>query len=129
MASIAGISGWTGWDGQLVRSQRAIELAPPRPGTNDQVLLLGGWQTQPQRLVTRKLYAGATPLADALADELVCRQTMDGASKPVVDPLGRSWAVRVLGVQCRRFALIDGRALLEVEWELLVEVEANPPSN
>lgn len=128
-ATIAGISGWTGFEGTLFRSHRRIIPLPVQPGSNDQALAIGGWTTEPVRIISRRVYTGVSALSDALNGELTCRQTMTGAATTVVDPLGRTWPVRVLRVQCRRYRLITGAVVLEAVWDLLVEVESNPPAN
>lgn len=86
------VHAFIGWRGRLHAGVRRIARLPPRTGISGEAKVMDAWGTVPESIVTSREWATQPEAEQALEDY---RALMDGSTVPVIDPLGRSWSVKV----------------------------------
>jgi hypothetical protein len=81
-----------GWRGRLHEGVRRIASLPPRTGRNGEAWVMDGWVTNPEPIVTSREFA---TMVDAETTLAAYRAMMDGSTRTAVDPLGRTFNVKV----------------------------------
>ena len=107
-----------GWRGRLHAAVRRIAPLPPRPGVNGEAWVMDGWGTTPDIIVTSREFPTQPEANDALE---TYRAMMDGSTKTAVDPMGRSWSVKVKNVTGEVSQTVRTTFRLVALWKLQVE--------
>ena len=109
---------FVGWRGRLHAAVRRIAPLPPRPGVDGEAWVMDGWGTNPEPITTSREFPSQAEATDALD---TYRAMMDGSTKTVVDPMGRSWSVKVRNVTGEPSLTVSGTYRLVAVWKLQVE--------
>jgi hypothetical protein len=109
---------FVGWRGRLHAAVRRTAPLPPRTRVNGEAWVMDSWSTKPEVIVTSRDFATQLEAAGALE---VYRALMDGATKTAVDPLARSWSVKVRHVTGEISQTVRGTFRLVAIWKLQVE--------